>query len=148
MKTIKQIISDNLSRLRRGAGFRTQESFAEAADIPFRTYQDIERGKSLPRPETLAKIASRLRVSEADIFLDSDSKAGATVESLSKIIEDQERRIRELETGQKLDIPEDILQALPKLSEDGLMALRAVIQGDLGSRKVPKTGSKTQSTSK
>lgn len=66
MKNIKEVLSQNLRRLRGG---RTQSEIAESAGIPFRTYQDAEGGR-IPRAENLSAIAKALNVSEVELFLE------------------------------------------------------------------------------
>ena len=47
----------------------TQEKFAETLDISVDFLSLIERGRNAPSFETLDKIAKRLRVSVADLFI-------------------------------------------------------------------------------
>lgn len=68
MKTIREVFKNNLKRLRKARGFRNAEAFARAHDIPWGTYQSAEQGKTIPQPETLAKIADALGVFEVDLF--------------------------------------------------------------------------------
>lgn len=74
METASQILTHNLSRLRRAKGYRSQEAFAAAADIPFPTYRDIEGGRSWPEKKTLEKIANALHIPEKELFRDPDQK--------------------------------------------------------------------------
>lgn len=67
MKTIQELLSFNLRSLR---GDRTQEQIAEAAGIPFRTYQDCERGIKLPQQPTLESLAKLYGVSQLAFFQD------------------------------------------------------------------------------
>lgn len=66
MKSIKDILSHNIKRLR---GDRTQTEMAEIAGIPMRTYQNAEAG-SIPHFSTLAALAKAFRVPETELFLD------------------------------------------------------------------------------
>jgi transcriptional regulator with XRE-family HTH domain len=70
LKHLEKIISENMVRLRKAKGYHTQEAAAEAAGIPFRTYQDIERGVTWPRRSSLKAIAQALGVGEAQLFID------------------------------------------------------------------------------
>jgi transcriptional regulator with XRE-family HTH domain len=65
---MERVFAENLLKARKSRGFRTQEAMAEAAGIPFRTYQDIERGVHLPRGSNLKKIADALKVSESALY--------------------------------------------------------------------------------
>lgn len=50
----------------------TQEEVAEAADLSYRTYSDIERGKVNMRITTLLKICTVLHVTPDEILTSSD----------------------------------------------------------------------------
>jgi transcriptional regulator with XRE-family HTH domain len=54
----------------------TQERFAEALDISVDFLSLIERGRNAPSFETLDKIAKRLRVAVAELFMFSDGSRG------------------------------------------------------------------------
>lgn len=83
---MEQILAENLLRLRKARGFRTQEAFAQAAEIPFRTYQDAERGKSWPQKRTLEAIAAALGVEERELFRDPSAGDSSTRARLVEII--------------------------------------------------------------
>lgn len=54
-----EIIAANLLRLRKDRG-QTQEAVAEAAGLSRAAYRDIEKGRAVPRPESLRAIAAAL----------------------------------------------------------------------------------------
>jgi transcriptional regulator with XRE-family HTH domain len=66
VKTIEEVFSENLKRLR---GDRTQAYIAELAGVPLRSYQKSE-ALQLPRPDNRRAIARAFGVSEAELFLD------------------------------------------------------------------------------
>src|SRR5262245_14534612 len=60
------VIAANVARLRADAGL-SQNDLAEAAGLSRLALGKIERGESLPRPETLFDLARALRVSVAEL---------------------------------------------------------------------------------
>lgn len=70
MRTIREIFSENLRFYRAG---RTQAEMAEFIGIPFRTYQNMESGVSLPQQASISVAALKLGVSEAQLFQDRSS---------------------------------------------------------------------------
>ena len=61
MNKTRESTGEKIRRLRSSLGL-TQGQVAESAEIPFRTYQDIEYGKSIPRTVNLGAIARALNV--------------------------------------------------------------------------------------
>lgn len=86
---LEWVLSENLRRLRKARGFRTQEAFAEAAGIPFRTYQDAERGKSWPEKKNLEKIAAALGVAETHLFICQNESPRPSLEQALAVIRDE-----------------------------------------------------------
>ncbi len=58
---------------------------AEAADIPYRTYQDIEGGERWPRVENLEAIAGALGVAVTELLADSRKKPTPSADVLAKL---------------------------------------------------------------
>lgn len=83
---MEQVLSANLAKLRKEKGFRTQEGFAAAAGIPYRTYQDIERGWSWPQKQNVELIAKALGLPETELFRMPSQKP--TPEEALKVIQD------------------------------------------------------------
>ena len=69
---IRSLFSKNLRRLR-GIANLSQVNLAAAANLTHNFVNDIENGKKWVSPETLAKLASALRVEPYQFFL-SDAK--------------------------------------------------------------------------
>lgn len=65
-----EVLSGNLTDLRKARGFKSREAFAEAAGIPFPTYREIESGNSWPERKNLLLIAAALGVPETQFFRD------------------------------------------------------------------------------
>lgn len=84
---MEQVFSENLIRLRKARGFRTQEAMAEAAGIPFRTYQDIERGTTWPQRRNIDAIAEALKVDPVTLFADSSAMPEPSNEELIRLLE-------------------------------------------------------------
>lgn len=57
-----QILANNVKTLRKAAGWRSAEKFAEYLDIPYPTLRDIEAGLSEGRTELRQAIADALEV--------------------------------------------------------------------------------------
>lgn len=72
MKTIEEILAFNLTELRKAAGFKSRQAFAEASGLPFPTYRDIEEGRSWPERKNIAAIARTLDVPETRLFADPE----------------------------------------------------------------------------
>ena len=68
MKTIREVFSANLRRLR---GARTQAEMVEAAEIPFVSYQRAENG-DIPQRPNLEALAKAHGVPETVFFQDPD----------------------------------------------------------------------------
>jgi len=114
LKTLEETLFNNLVRLRKSKGFRSQEAFAEKANIPFPTYRDIERGRSWPERKNLAAIARTLGVPESHLFLDPDLAPKETFSSpgileLAQKIAEQAQEIERLKSAsiqvEKTEVP-------------------------------------------
>ena len=68
MATLREKFGRHLRDIRVERGM-TQERFAEALDISVDFLSLIERGRNAPSFETLEKMAKRLRVSVAELFM-------------------------------------------------------------------------------
>ena len=64
---------EKIRMLRRKAGF-TQKELAEQIGVTYRTYQNYESGASVPSYDTLAKMASVLKIGLDMLKSDSDVK--------------------------------------------------------------------------
>jgi len=144
LKTIGEIFKSNLKRLRQSSpdGLR-QEDIDERLGLAPNTYQRWEAGKLPREDDRISALAALFGVSVGELFLDSDlipvtPSAPPTIEALAKnnehlvkIIEQQERRIQELESqkpaasAQKQapqyahpEITRDILAMLSAMNED------------------------------
>lgn len=69
---MKEVFAANLRKLR---GNRTQAELAELANIPFRTYQNLEGGTYWPEYKNVRAIAAALGVPETRLFKDPDLEA-------------------------------------------------------------------------
>lgn len=116
MENTRNSIGEKIRHLRNGLSF-TQAEVAEKAAIPFRTYQDIEYGKRMPRAETLGKIASALGVS-IDFLIGSEN-ANSVSES---------------------DLILSIIRDVPTLNQNELRTVRGLIDAAL-SRRSPSDSS-------
>lgn len=67
-KNEQTFLADNIVSLRTALGYRSAESFAEHAGLPYPTLRDIEAGISAGRPATIQKIASALGCTMDDLY--------------------------------------------------------------------------------
>ncbi len=84
---MERILGNNIYALRKASRFKTQEALAAAADIPFRTYQDIERGVNWPQKRNLEAIAKALGVDESVLFASEIVTVKPTAKEALKIVE-------------------------------------------------------------
>lgn len=69
MRNARLLIAENVKRLRLSLNL-TQEQVAARAEMPHRTYQNLEYGRSMPHSRNIEKLAKALGVSEAELFKD------------------------------------------------------------------------------
>lgn len=100
---LKDIVGAHIRELRKKAGYRTLEAFAEALDVHPNSVGELERGANWISPEMLHKMIKLFNLPPAAFFPGGERLAkGAPLQALDGIREaliDQERRIRELEGG-------------------------------------------------
>lgn len=82
MKTINEVLSFNLRRLR---GAASQAKMAEAAGIPLRTYTHMESG-NIPQRPNLEAIAKAHSIPETHLFVDPDYFPEPTPEEALEIL--------------------------------------------------------------
>jgi transcriptional regulator with XRE-family HTH domain len=99
LKTIEKVFAWRLRDLR---GKRTQQQVSDETKIPLRTYQTMEDGRIPKKKANLEAIAKYYGVPETFLFIDPDLKLtgstpvqSPTIESLTRVIEDQEKRLHE-----------------------------------------------------
>lgn len=121
MKTIQEILSENLKRLRKNKGY-SQQKLGEQSGMLASTYNRIESMKVTPTIETVEKIANALDVSTFSLLNDADTKTNSLhdrilrIESLSEynqkvinimidtvIEKDNLERNQELKMNKRLD---------------------------------------------
>lgn len=124
MATIREVFGANMKRLRKARGL-TQQGLADRTGLSMATIQHLELGNRWAGVETIEVIAKELDAPETAFFMEA---LPATVESLTKIIEQQETRIRELEAG--FSLPPDIVEMLAKAKEPVLAGVRALLVGE------------------
>ena len=93
LKTIEQILSENVIRRRKSLGI-SQASLAELAKIAIATVNRLEKMHQIPQASNLEAIAKVLGTTRDELF--KDIAGSPTVESLLKIIERQEQDIEDL----------------------------------------------------
>lgn len=118
MKTIEEVFSDNLRRLR---GSRSQAAVAEMADIPLRSYQRAENG-DIPHGPNRTAIANALGVQETQLFVDASNPA--TLSESRWLIN------RALDLYEKLEsrIGLEVLEALASIDADQVPFLLEIIR--------------------
>lgn len=137
LKTIREVFAYNLRELR---GDRTQAEISESADIPFRTYQDMEGG-TLPvkKWDHIASLSKLHNVSETRFFLDPD----LTKPNTNQIIEAVTSALSGKTTIQKTVVKQPEITALisilstlddPELALDIVNSANALLRG---ARKIP-----------
>lgn len=66
-KDVRQLLAQNIKRLRETRAMSQEElAFTAGISIPF--LSDIERGNKWPSPETMAKIATALKIEVFELF--------------------------------------------------------------------------------
>lgn len=73
MYDIKQIFANNIKRLRKNRKL-TQEQFAEAIGMQWKSVVNFESGRNLANSENLKKICNKLKITPAELFLTFDNK--------------------------------------------------------------------------
>lgn len=117
MKTLEKILSENLLRLRKAKGFRTQPQLAEAAGIPVRTYQNIEGGIAFPKPQNIEAIARALEIHPSELFIDPEMRLKVTPAEAIEVVSDA------LKVSQALKLHGDLLRAIAALDDAQLNRL-------------------------
>lgn len=67
-KKVTKKLGKKIQRLRKDAGYTSQESFAEALGLSRTHIGHIEQGRKNPSMEVLVKIAKKLRVDISELF--------------------------------------------------------------------------------
>ncbi|MFA5532159.1 MAG: helix-turn-helix transcriptional regulator [Candidatus Shapirobacteria bacterium] len=67
-KKVTKKLGKKIQRLRKDAGYTSQESFAEALGLSRTHVGHIEQGRKNPSMEVLIKIAKKLRIDISDLF--------------------------------------------------------------------------------
>ena len=88
-KEVRQILAQSIKRLRENRAMSQEElAFNAGISIPF--LSDIERGNKWPSPETVAKIATALKIEVFELFypeLMNDKNSSVFISKLVKEIE-------------------------------------------------------------
>ncbi len=84
MKTIQEILSENLRRIRKSKGF-SQQKLGELSGMLASTYSRIEGMKVTPTIETVDKIANALEVNIHSLLNDSDAKSNSLHDRILRI---------------------------------------------------------------
>lgn len=161
MEKTKNLLSDNVRRLRNNLGM-TQSELAEKANLSLIGIQGIEYGKSGGRGSTLSKIAKALGVTVEDLYRDPNEQvkqkpqtvADLTPEGLMQILEKISAK-NHAEANKKEPLPNNFTQnnltekdklilevtsGLPLLEINKLKFIRdRVLAGNSGSIKSKKS---------
>lgn len=126
LKTIKQVFASNLRLFR---GKRTVEEIAEAADIPYRTYQEMETGR-MSRPKNIAAVAKALGVPETRLFLDPDLlDVRPTVQTALKVVQEHIEM-----TGVIIQKDSSLKRQIARFTPDQMkkleLAIEAILSGE------------------
>lgn len=84
MKTIQEILSENLKRIRKNKGFN-QQRVGEKAGMLASTYSRIEGMKVTPTIETVDKIAKALEVDIFSLLNDANVKSNSLHDRILRI---------------------------------------------------------------
>ena len=84
MKTIQEILSENLKRIRKNKGY-SQQKLGELSGMLASTYSRIEGKKVTPTIETVEKIANALEVSLYSLLNDADTKTNSLHDRILRI---------------------------------------------------------------
>lgn len=84
MKTIQEILSENLKRIRKNRGY-SQQKVGEISGMLASTYSRIEGMKVTPSIETVEKIANALEVSLYSLLNDADIKTKSLHDRILRI---------------------------------------------------------------
>lgn len=72
--SLKQVLGENVSALRRAKGL-SQNELAELADTSYVHVSRIENGHSWPSDDLIERLAKALKVSAPELFFDSKNAA-------------------------------------------------------------------------
>lgn len=67
MYNIRKIFAANIKRIRKNRNL-TQEQFAEAVGIQWKTVVNFESGRNLAGPENLQNICNRMKIAPYELF--------------------------------------------------------------------------------
>ncbi|WP_439131481.1 helix-turn-helix domain-containing protein [Polaribacter sp.] len=84
MKTIQEILSENLKRIRKNKGYN-QQKVGEKAGMLASTYSRIEGMKVTPTIETVDKIAKALEIDIYSLLNDADVKSNSLHDRILRI---------------------------------------------------------------
>ncbi|WP_339883582.1 helix-turn-helix domain-containing protein [Polaribacter vadi] len=84
MKTIQEILSENLKRIRKNKGYN-QQKVGENAGMLASTYSRIEGMKVTPTIETVDKIAKALEIDIYSLLNDADVKSNSLHDRILRI---------------------------------------------------------------
>ena len=86
-KEVRQILAQSIKRLRENRAMSQEElAFTAGISIPF--LSDIERGNKWPSPETVAKIATALKIEVFELFFPDLMTNTDTSIFISKIVKE------------------------------------------------------------
>lgn len=111
MENIREVLSANLRRERKKAGFTSSESLAEAADVSVGMIKKVELGEIWPSPEIIEKVASALKVHSAKLY---NTKEPALEGSVLKAVSSVPNEVYELaaKLGPNTPIWESIIELM------------------------------------
>lgn len=84
MKTIQEILSENLKRIRKNKGYN-QQKIGEKAGMLASTYSRIEGMKVTPTIETVDKIAKALEIDIYSLLNDANTKSNSLHDRILRI---------------------------------------------------------------
>ena len=93
---IQQVLAQNI-REARNAQNLSQQQLADMVEISVLSISNIERGTSWPKPETLEKIAEKLKIAPYQLFLNETDELAPKDVLANKI----ERFVHEMQEYQK-----------------------------------------------
>lgn len=126
-------IASNLKRLRKERGDLSQKKLAAISGVSFRTIQNVESEISDSGAFSLVSLADALGCTVDELVRKNlTTKASPTVESLSKIISDQEKRLQEFEIKTRVlsRISPDLINRLSSADEDQLRRIARLFEID------------------
>jgi transcriptional regulator with XRE-family HTH domain len=94
MAKASESLANNLKRLRKEKGYKSQADFAEFSGVTTQVIKDAEAGYGIPRPDNLEKIAKALEVEETELFRDPASiREPSLPEAVSVLLKALESKI-------------------------------------------------------